>query len=271
MESKLDKATINYKVYGDGKPVLMLHGYQIDSRSLIGCMEPIFEKRKGFKRFYLDLPGMGKTKAGNIRNSDDILETLIQFINAVFSNQRFLVVGNSYGGYLARGIIFRKSNLIDGMLLICPLIIPERKKRDLPVHKPLVVDDELVNQLNPADAAEFTPVAVIQKKYVWERFRDEILPGVRVADEEFLAKLWNEGYPFSFEVDKEYEKFEKPTLILMGRKDASVGYRDVWKIIEKFPRASLAVLDEAGHLLQIEKEKLFNYLVNEWLDRIIGV
>jgi hypothetical protein len=31
---------------------------------------------------------------------------------------------------------------------------------------------------------------------------------------------------------------------------------------------TFAVLDKAGHDLQIEQEKLFNALVNEWLDRV---
>ena len=47
-----------------------------------------------------------------------------------------------------------------------------------------------------------------------------------------------------------------------------MGYRDAWKIIEQYPRATFAILDEAGHLLEIEKEALFNCLVNDWLDRI---
>ena len=38
--------------------------------------------------------------------------------------------------------------------------------------------------------------------------------------------------------------------------------------MEKYPRATFAVLDLAGHILQIEQESLFNALVNEWLDRV---
>ena len=43
---------------------------------------------------------------------------------------------------------------------------------------------------------------------------------------------------------------------------------DSWDILENYSRATFAVLDRAGHRLQIEQEELFNALVNEWLDRV---
>ena len=40
--------------------------------------------------------------------------------------------------------------------------------------------------------------------------------------------------------------------LLTGRQDISVGYQNIIEIIEEYPRATLAVLDMAGHNLQIE-------------------
>jgi pimeloyl-ACP methyl ester carboxylesterase len=40
------------------------------------------------------------------------------------------------------------------------------------------------------------------------------------------------------------------------------------QLLENFPRATFAVLDRAGHNLQIEQQLLFNSLINEWLDRV---
>ena len=64
------------------------------------------------------------------------------------------------------------------------------------------------------------------------------------------------------------EPFEGPTLILLGRQDAEVGYRDAWRLVENYPRGTLVVLDRAGHYLPIEQEGLFRTLVHEWLDRV---
>lgn len=73
---------------------------------------------------------------------------------------------------------------------------------------------------------------------------------------------------FTFDVDAVQEEFTKPVLFLLGRQDASVGYQDAWNILNHYPRASFAVLDRAGHNLQLEQVKQFNCLTNEWLDRV---
>ncbi|CAH2462696.1 Uncharacterized protein BWGO95_03785 [Bacillus mycoides] len=57
--------------------------------------------------------------------------------------------------------------------------------------------------------------------------------------------------------------------MLAGRQDISVGYQDIVRIIEDYPRATLAVLDMAGHNLQIEQPDLFESLVWEWIRRTV--
>lgn len=47
-----------------------------------------------------------------------------------------------------------------------------------------------------------------------------------------------------------------------------MGYLDAWQLLEKYPRATFAVLDMAGHNLQIEQPDIFEALVDNWLDRL---
>ena len=269
MECQLNNISVHYKIHGEGHPLIALHGFGPDHRLMTGCMEPIFEHRSGWQRIYLDLPGMGKTPGKEwITNSDQMLDVVLDFMDQVLPGQRFALAGESYGGYLARGVIYRKPALVDGLLLICPLIIPDQTKRSVPPHGALVKDPTLLSSLEPSQREEFESFAVVQSQSVWERTRDEVIAGVSIADEDFLSKLQAHGYPFSFDVDTAFTPFEKPTLILVGRQDASVGYRDAWQILENYPRGTFVVLDRAGHNLQIEQETLFNALVNEWLDRV---
>ena len=44
--------------------------------------------------------------------------------------------------------------------------------------------------------------------------------------------------------------------------------RDLWRVLERCPRATFAVLDRAGHNVQIEQQAVFEALVHEWLDRV---
>ncbi len=269
MKCHLDKITVHYETRGDGRPIIMLHGGAPDRRSMIGCMEPILRNRKGWRRIYLDLPGMGKTPAEEwISNSDQILNIVLDFIETVIPNQGFVLAGTSYGGYLARGIIHQMGQRVDGLLLICPAIVPDTEKRALPQHVTLVRDDSLPSNLYPEEMKLFESFAVVQTPKIWKRTLKEILSGIKIADTEFLGKLQAYGYSFTFDADALSAVFEKPTLILVGRQDSMVGYRHAWTILENYPRATFAVLDRAGHNLQIEQASLFDALVKEWLDRV---
>ncbi|MFI5896109.1 alpha/beta fold hydrolase [Actinoplanes sp. NPDC051513] len=53
--------------------VVLLHGFPPDHRIMTGCFEPVFENRPGWRRLYLDLPGMGQTIAPEtVRSTDDV-------------------------------------------------------------------------------------------------------------------------------------------------------------------------------------------------------
>lgn len=231
-------------------------------------MEPLFAKLAGWQRLYLDLPGMGQTPGKeSLKSTDDMLDVVVDFIDAVIPGQRFLLAGESYGGYLARGVLLRKVDLVAGMALICPGIIAERSRRTVPPRMVIVENPPLLATLAPADAEEFGSMSVVQDHYNWQRFRDEVLSGASLANGPFLEKI-RQHADYSFDVDRLPQPFAKPVVFLLGRQDSSVGYQDAWRILENYPRATFAVLDRAGHNLPIEQPQLFNALVGEWLDRV---
>lgn len=257
------------KIVGEGMPIVMIHGYYPDHRIMTGCMEPIFADLPGWQRIYLDLPGMGQTPGpASLENSDQMLEIVLEWIDSVVDGQKFLLVGESYGGYLLRGVAMRRPEQVLGAAMICPMIEPDLSKRDLPEFKAMYVDKALMSSLSEQDRQEFSDMAVIQTPAAWQAFRDDIMPGVRAADAEWLEHLRQTGYGFSFDVDDPGFVFDKPSLIVMGRQDNAVGYRDGWKILPNYPRATYAALDAAGHNAQTEQVELFNQLIRNWLERV---
>ncbi|HXQ35640.1 MAG TPA: alpha/beta hydrolase, partial [Anaerolineales bacterium] len=130
---------------------------------------------------------------------------------------------------------------------------------------------------DPTIYAELTPmekdifdISVIHSR----RWLNTIRNSPQISDDEsgdleFLGRIRGkpENYAFSFDVDALAEPFTGPSLIIAGRQDGVVGYRDAWNILEKYPRASYVVLDRAGHPLE-DSSELVNVLIKEWLDRI---
>ncbi len=270
MECTVRDVKIYYEIYGEGTPILMIHGWSPDHRLMKGCLEPVFQEMDtAWKRIYFDLPGMGKTKGEPwITGSDQMLDLIFGFIDAVIPNQHFVLAGESYGGYLARGIINKRPSVVDGLLLICPMAgIQKDKGAQFQVFEK---DDLLLSSLTEEDRNYFTGEGfnTLQNKRVWARYKEEVLSGLKVADYSFLENCLGQHFTFSFDVDALEKPYPKPTLMLTGRQDSIVGYRDLWQIIEMYPRASFVLLDKAGHNLQIEQDVLFTETVKEWLSRV---
>lgn len=260
------------EIVGEGKPIVMVHGMGVDHRTMKGCMEPVFRDRKDkWQRIYFDLPGMGGTKGVDwITNSDGMLRFVLAFIDDVIPNEPFLMVGESYGGYLVRAAIRERPKDVEGMLLICPLVVADDEQRDVPPCSVLMRDSALQESLEVEERRFLDLFLVHQSAKNWERFRDEMLVGFEGGDQAFQARIrgTKESYAFTFDVDEAPVPFEKPSLIVTGRQDCLVGYRDAWNLMDNYPRSGFVVLDMAGHGLQIEQAVLFNTLVNEWLNRV---
>lgn len=266
MNCEIKDLKVNYEIKGNGKPIVILHGYNVDHRLMTGCIESALSESYEYKRIYIDLPGMGKTESREwIINSDIMLEIIIECINKIIPNENFLLAGESYGGYLSLGIIYKMKEMVDGLFLLCP---KTKKNAPKPKHVVLKKDDELLSKLGKEELEVFQSMQVVQTKETWERYNSEILSGIRISDNDFLTNLEKRGTRLSFEESIFKQKFDKPTLFLVGRQDSCVGYKGLWDIMDNYPRATFAVLDMAGHNLQIEQPDVFDSLFNEWLKRV---
>jgi pimeloyl-ACP methyl ester carboxylesterase len=206
---------------------------------------------------------MGKTPGREwITHEDHVLDVILDFIDHVIPGRRFVVAGTSYGAYVARGVVYRRSAWMDGLLMTVPVIVRKSAERTRPPDITLVK----LADLEPDEARDLEGFAVVQSRKQLERLRTDVFPAIEIADHKFLDRLGHEG--FSFDVDNPPEPFDKPTLILMGRQDSNVGYCDAWSILKNYTRGSFVVLDRAGHGLVVEQEGLFQALVKEWLDRV---
>jgi pimeloyl-ACP methyl ester carboxylesterase len=98
------------------------------------------------------------------------------------------------------------------------------------------------------------------------RLRDEVLVGLDLADTAAMERI-RQRWTLSEDPEGSVP-FVRPTLILTGRQDHATGYLDQFALLPHYPRASFAVLDVAGHNLQIEQPALFDALMRECLDRV---
>lgn len=259
---------------GSGRDIIFLHGWSMDHRDEFRVHEPIFARRPGWRRHYIDLPGMGRSPADpRIENLDDMLDAVLAWIEATLGDRPIVLAGTSAGALLALGALLRPRIRVDGILLRAPLIEPDDDRRDVEAPHPVIVDPALTRTLSDAERQMMGPLMIQTPAYLAAmraKMREAVLPAIAAADTAFLSPIRADKTRYrlrDFSVDA-LPSFDRPSLILTGRLDASVGYRDAWRLMPHMPRATFATLDRAEHGLPIDQQPLFAALVGDWLDRL---
>ena len=260
--------SVDIDLRGSGLPILVIHGWSADHRYMAADLESNFDSTSPWQRIYFDLPGHGKTIAPDwLHDQSQMFNILLQVIEQVLGTQKFAVVGNSYGGYLALGLARTIPEQLLGVALLVPDLPDDSNNRDVPTVQIIVEDANIFTDLQ--DDEQWIPNGVVEhSQYALDQIREFDMPGYRASDDDLLERL-NKNYLLPVEVRQAGDPFAQPSLIALGHQDATVGYERQLQLLPEFPRATIAVVDMAGHYLgRVERPKVFNALVRDWLERV---
>ncbi len=254
-----------YEIFGSGMPAVLLHGWGMDQKIMSGCLEPVFrEFGDAFMRIYIDLPGMGRSKAGgDIHNSDDMLRVLLSFLDEVIPGQEFILAGESYGGLLARGIVKARQRQVKGLLLICPAMKAGFRRGTVEPLRVVKRDEEFLGELSEEERQSFCYMNVCLTRNVWERYKADIYGAILEQDRHFLGEVLDGA--FTYDVDDLSEPFDAPALIITGRIDTEVGCKDQFELMKKYPKCTYIAIADGGHNVQIEQPEIFAAAVSGWI------
>jgi pimeloyl-ACP methyl ester carboxylesterase len=250
-----EKVAVHHVEHGTGRPVLVLHGGGVDHREAEACFEPALGGHAGLRRIYPDLPGMGRTVAPpDLNGAEDVLDVLLGFAEDVTRGAPYLLIGHSAGGYFAQAMAARAPGRVAGLALVCPLLA---EVRDVPEHRAVVADATIGDD-------EFRGYFVVQTPEMLERYERFVAPAVALVDEAAMERI---GARWELPPTKS-PAYSGPVLVVAGRLDATVGYASAADLLSHYARASLAVVDDAGHALPHEQPDLLRALVAEWVARV---
>jgi len=249
---------VHYVERGRGVPLVALHGAGVDHREIEAAVEAVIPG-DGYRRIYPDLPGMGSSTAEGLTSNDDVVRLLGDFI-AHLDAGPVALIGHSYGAYLARGVAARRPDRVRGLALLCPMGEGSGKA---PPHDVIEQDPAAYDELEPAQRDGFDEYFVVRTRATARRYREHVVPGTTLVDEAGLGRIFD-----GWAIDLASERFAAPTLIVAGRRDATAGFSHAVELFERYPRATLAVIESAGHALMHERPALLQALLAEWLDRM---
>ena len=268
---RLGGRSIHVVERGAGRPVLFLHGHPLDHRDLLVGVDPTFEARSGYRRFHVDLPGFGLSPwDAAIHGSDGMLDAVLDIVDELAAGEPVLLVGASWGAYLARGVVARRRTSVAGIALLCPVIVAPRTERDLDPHRLLSEEPGILDGEPMDKATAFLEGAVVAGRPQWAHFQTAIASAVAAADSEAVSRT-EAAYAFAEDVDTIGAPYDGPALIVAGRQDSIVGYRDALRLVDRYTRSTFVVLDVAGHSLMVERPAVVAALIADWLDRVEAV
>ncbi|PIE86068.1 MAG: alpha/beta hydrolase [Bacteroidia bacterium] len=241
---------VNYKTDGDGKAVLLLHGW--------GCDLHIFDRlhaylSQWFRVFSLDFPGFGKSdepsEVWGIEKYTQLLEAFVADLHI----ENPLLLGHSFGGRVA--ILFASRNKVNKTILVDSAgVKPKRSLKyytkvyayksvkkigALPGIKNLL-HDYLESYKQKAGSADYRNASPRMKQ--------------------ILVKVVNE------DLQDEMPKIKSPTLLIWGENDEATPVNHA-KIMEKrIPDSGLAVLKACGHYSFLEKYAEFLLIIDNFLN-----
>jgi pimeloyl-ACP methyl ester carboxylesterase len=257
---------IAWTEHGSGLPVIMLHGLMGDHRLISRFTESVLASRPGLRRLHLDLPGHGLSSGDGVASSDDVVGRVAAFIDDVLGNEAYALVGNSFGGGVARALVARDPSRVVGLALIAPMIIADHSLRELPAHEP--VEMELLDGPED-DLRDFAEVTFRHTKQHWDLFVDEVVPGARLADPDAIGRI-SAAYEFSIRPESRFTTYDRPVCFVLGRQDPVVGYADAFAVAASYPRATYLVADGAGHNPHHEQPELSAAALAAWIGAVVS-
>ncbi|HWE31710.1 MAG TPA: alpha/beta hydrolase [Polyangia bacterium] len=266
----------DYEARGDATAptAILLHGLTVDRRILVHAFdEPLAQA--GVRRLYVDLPGHGAA-AGLASDASAASADALAALVAALARRELalpdsdalaapLVIGYSYGGYLATALV-RDLGGARGLFLCCPIVEPDFARRRQPHKRVAARDDDLAFSDDARERAAFDEVAVQQTRPLLAAFQTLVHPANIAVDAAVVAQV-RARYALSRPLGDALTRLDAPATIVCGRDDHWAGWQDATTLVRQLPRVAFNVLPDCGHLLPIEQPDALHALTLEWLRR----
>lgn len=270
MKATIKDIELDYEMFGEGTTILFLHGNALDKLSMQHSYEPIFQTISGYRRIYIDLPGMGgSTSSLSINSTDDMLDILLAFIQQVAGNEDILLFGHSYGGYLSLGIMNKLQHRVKGAYLTCPVVIGKFDQRRVEQQIP-IIEEEILTDTSTGEYQDYLSMNIRINSKTWELYQQLILPAVRRADHDFMDRIQREGQQYyRYALEEQLSLHDDTVLhVLLGKMDNVVGYQDQIDFFTKYPHSTTTILGNSGHNLFIDIAEDNHEWVTHFLNKV---
>ncbi|MFA5577398.1 MAG: alpha/beta hydrolase [Tissierellaceae bacterium] len=249
MKILINELEINYIVEGQGRDVVILHGWGANINTILPIVNILKDR---FRVHALDLPGFGQSQEP--REAIDSFQ-YAEIVKAYMDKakiERVILIGHSFGGKLSIILGSKYGDLVDKIVLVnsAGLIAKRGLKYYIRVYsfKTLKFIYKSIFKNNPEKYQE------IYKKFGSRDYQDssgvmrKVL--VRVVNENLLPIL---------------DSIKAPTLLIWGDRDTATPLYMAKTMEKKIEDSGLVILEGAGHYSYLDEHQRFTVILRNFL------
>ena len=256
-----DGLQIGYDDVGAGVPIVFLHGFPHDRRLWIPQLGPMVDRCRCIAP---DLRGFGETRGIGPTSIDSYADDVVALLDGL-EIQRAVICGLSMGGYVAFAIWRRHAARVRALVLADTKAAADteeaREKRRQMIH--------LARDRGSAAIADAQLSGMVGKT------TREKQPGVVEAVREMMVAAPVDGIIGALQAmmnrpdsTPTLATIDVPTLVIVGDEDALTPPKEARALQESIRGSQLEVLEQAGHVSNLERPAAFNHVLSEFLSRL---
>ena len=259
---KINNLEVSYNDVGEGTiPIIFIHGFPFDKTM---WQRQMYFLKSSNRVIAYDLKGFGESKEQIASLTIEMFtEDLIAFMNALHIDKAILC-GLSMGGYIVLNAVKKYPERFEALILSDTQCIADTAEAKEKRYKAIdEINENGVHAFNEKFIKSiFHTDSLITKKEVIETLRINMQSNTRRSMTRVLAALAERT-----ETCSEIHNIQIPTLIICGREDAVTPLSQSESMHEAIKGSMLRVIDNAGHVSNLEQPHTFNKHLQEFLSR----
>jgi pimeloyl-ACP methyl ester carboxylesterase len=267
---------VHVKTKGEGRTAfILLHGFGASLYSWNAVMEPISAYGKVIA---FDRPAFGLTERpleweGENPYTPESQIKLILGLMDHYAVEKAILVGNSAGGSLAMQFALAQPERVQGLILVDPAVY---SGGGAPAFiRPLLATPQ-ARHIGPLIVRQFLSGGSDLISLAWhdpQKITLETVELYRKAQqvENWDAALWE--FTIASHTPNLVERlaaFEMPVMVITGDDDRIVPTEQSLRLAEELPNASLAVIENAGHVPHEEQPQAFMQAIQPFVTDLIS-
>jgi len=236
-------AKVFYEVFGQGEPVVLIHGF-LENSEMWAKLLPKLSKNNQI--IVLDLLGHGQTDCiGYVHTIEDFSNAVLEIVNHL-NLSNYKLVGHSLGGYVALNLAEKNLNHVSGICLMNSTTKPDDKARVLIRNRAIVNAKKFYESL----------VSMSISNLFFEENRTVFAEEINHLKKEALKTpvqgyiAAQEGMKLRKDQTNFFKNLEIKKYIITGKNDPVIDYKTI-KAIAKETNSELYTLN-GGHMSHIE-------------------